>query len=419
MVMEDALRSRPRLAAVAETALLDTIAEGAFDDLTRLAGVLVSAPQAFATILDDRRAFFKSAFGLGDGGPREIPVEESFCKIVVRSRRELIVTDAINDARTHDHPAVTTMGVRAWAGFPLVAPDGEILGSFCVVDTRERTWSERDIDVLRTLAAAASREIALRSALVNERRLRLQAEALTHTLQASLLPPMLPVVPGLDIAARFHAAGNGIELVGDFYDLFEVRRGRWNFVVGDVSGKGVEAAKAASLARHVVGVAATQRSDPMSVLQLLNDTFLARREAPDLFLTAAYGTFVLTEAGCSLRLASAGHCAPIVRRADGSVTMLPVRGSLIGVVPTLDLEETLLHLTAGDSLIVYTDGVTEARNGHTILGDDALVALIRSAEPSAHAAALAERIESAALRYSGGTASDDIAILVLRVPVTA
>ncbi|MGD0475903.1 MAG: hypothetical protein ABSB70_22160 [Candidatus Velthaea sp.] len=108
-----------------------------------------------------------------------------------------------------------------------------------------------DLEVLRTLSDAASREIALRAAIESERRARLHAEAVTQTLQASLLPPALPAVPGLDVAARFRPAGTGVELVGDFYDLFKVRGDRWAFMVGDICGKGLEAAKAASLARNV------------------------------------------------------------------------------------------------------------------------------------------------------------------------
>ena len=95
----------------------------------------------------------------------------------------------------------------------------------------------------KSFAGAASREIALRSAIANERELRRRAESLTHTLQASLLPPALPPIAGLDVAGRFHPAGTGIELVGDFYDLFRSRQGSWSFVVGDVCGKGIEAAK--------------------------------------------------------------------------------------------------------------------------------------------------------------------------------
>jgi serine phosphatase RsbU (regulator of sigma subunit) len=412
----DPIFARARLAAVAATGLLDTGPEAAFDDLTRLAALLISAPFAFATILDDRRSYWKSSFGLPEGAPSENSIDESFCQYVVRSRNELIVANAVQDERTQGNPSIERLGVLAWAGFPLVAPDGEVLGSFCVVDTRPREWTERDLDVLRTLAGAASREIALRSAIANERELRRRAESLTHTLQASLLPPALPPIAGLDVAGRFHPAGTGIELVGDFYDLFRSRQGSWSFVVGDVCGKGIEAAKAASLARHTVGVAATQMNDPSSVLNVLNRTIIARRENPDLFLTALYGVLLVGPAGCDLRLGSAGHPAPILRRANGATETVAVAGPLIGVFPSLDIDEVRLHLDPGDALIAYTDGVSESRAGRALFGEEAICEIVARADPSDDAATLAMRIESTALAFGGGVASDDIAILVLRVP---
>ena len=412
----DTIHALNRLAAVAATALLDTPAEDAFDELTQLAAVLVSTPFAFVTIVDDRRSFWKSAYGLADGAPRENTVEESFCQYVVRSQRELIVEDATRDERTRANPSVTSMGVRAWAGFPLLAPDGQVLGSFCAVDTQPRAWSARDLETLRALAGAASREIALRAAVANERALRIRAEALTRTLQASLVPPALPAVAGLDVASRFHPAGSGSELGGDFYDIVSTRDGGWAFIVGDVCGKGIEAAKIASLALHTIAVATTQTSDPARVMAVLNETLLARREAPDLFLTAIFGVFRMTDRGCDLRLASAGHLPPIVRSADGRARPLEVRGPLIGVFPTLPIEEYTLHLDPGEALIVYTDGVSEARAGREIFGEDAVAQLIATATIAADAEALADRIEAAALAFSSGFASDDIAVLVLRVP---
>jgi serine phosphatase RsbU (regulator of sigma subunit) len=231
-----------------------------------------------------------------------------------------------------------------------------------------------------------------------------------------LLPPALPAVRGLDVAARFRPAGTGVELVGDFYDLFKVRGDRWAFMVGDICGKGLEAAKAASLARHTVGAAAMQREDPADVLVLLNETFLARRGGPDLFLTAVFGTLVPCERDCRVALACAGHPAPIVRRADGSAAMLDVGGPLIGVFPELEITASTARLAPGDALVLYTDGVSEARRNGRLFGDEAILDVIARCEAGADAAALARAIEDAALAFCGGTASDDIAILVLRVP---
>ncbi|MDQ3409404.1 MAG: GAF domain-containing protein, partial [Actinomycetota bacterium] len=260
-----------RLDAVHASGLLDTPPEEPFDRLTRLAAAVLDAPLAFATIVDDRRSYWKSCIGVaGEDAPSGNTVEESFCQYVVGSNEALIVDDAASDPRTRDNPSVHSMGVAAWAGFPLRGPDGEVLGSFCVVDTKQRTWSERDVETLRTLAASASGEIALRAAVAQEREARERADTLARTLQESLLPPELPLVPGLELAARFRPAGGGVELVGDFYDVFEDGRGQWHVLVGDVCGKGVEAAKLAALSRYTVG-AALGADAPSATLRRLNE----------------------------------------------------------------------------------------------------------------------------------------------------
>jgi phosphoserine phosphatase RsbU/P len=381
-----------------------------------MAALIVGVPFAFATVVDSARSFWKSRYGLPPRAPRQILVEESFCKYVVRSKRELIVSDASIDVRTRDNPSVASMSVRAWAGFPLLAPGGEVIGSFCLVDTVPREWSERDLEVLRTLAEAASREVSLRAAIANEHDARVRAESLVYMLQQSLLPPTLPEVPGLDIAARFHPAGSGLELVGDFYDVFASPGNRWSFVVGDVCGKGIEAAKVAALARHTIGATAVRKVEGPEVLRWLNETLLARSPAPDVFVTAVYGTIVLEDDGCCVRFCCAGHPSPILRRADGTTTLLSAAGPLMGVLGDFALTEVEIGLAPGDLLVTYTDGIDEARDGSTFFGQQRLLDLISHADPAREAAALASEIQEAALAFSGGIASDDIAVLVIRVP---
>ena len=404
-----------RLAAVLNSGLLDTEAEASFDDLTRLAALLIGTPFAFATVVDDKRSFWKSRHGIPADGPRQNTVQESFCQYVVRSGAEVIVANASDDERTRDNPSVAAMGIGSWAGFPLHAPNGEVLGTFCVVDTRSRAWSDYELDILATLARIASREIARQNAVKDERAARIRAEALTHTVQAGLLPPALPAVPGLDISARFQPAGLGFDLVGDFYDLFRTPDG-WSFVVGDVCGKGLEAAKAATLARHTVGAACMQNTDPRDVMRTFNATFSARRANVDLFLTAVYGTLAVHNEGCTVRLACAGHLPPIVRRADGSLTTMDVTGPLVGVFSDLTIDVAEVHLAPGDAIIIYTDGVSEARGAGGLYGEDAVNRIIEPLDARAGAETLATAIEQAALSYAGGIASDDIAIVVIRVP---
>ncbi len=156
-----------RLAAVRATRLLDTGAEESFDRLARLAALLLQTPYAFVTIVDETRSFWKSCIGVESTDPvdRQNRVEESFCQYVIGTGDAVLIGDAAAHPMTADNPSITTMGVAAWAGFPLRAPNGAILGTFCVVDTVVRTWSDRDVEILGALAASASSEVALRDAL--------------------------------------------------------------------------------------------------------------------------------------------------------------------------------------------------------------------------------------------------------------
>jgi phosphoserine phosphatase RsbU/P len=266
MATQAGLLDPARLAAVRATSLLDTAAEPGFDRLTGLAATLLSAPLAFVTLVDDRRSFWKSCLGTGlpddDLPARQNTVEESFCRYVVVSREPLIVGDTRLNELTRDNPSIEAMGVLAWAGFPVFSPDGHVLGSFCVVDTVTRDWSDRDVEVLRVLSQSAAAEFAGRVALAQARAAERDARELALALQESLLPALPPSVPGLDVAARYRPAGTGSLVVGDFLDVFPLGSGNgWAAVIGDVSGKGVEAAKVAALARHTVRGAAMAGSN--------------------------------------------------------------------------------------------------------------------------------------------------------------
>lgn len=381
------------------------------------AGVL-RAPLAFVTIVDDAYSFWKSCYGVPPDAPHRNTVDESFCQYVVRSERELVVGDAGVDDRVSENPSIAAMGVRAWLGFPLLAPGGEVLGSFCVVDLVPREWSNRDIELTRTFAAAASREIALRDALRFAREEKDRAEALAGSLQESLLPPRLMHVPGLDVAAVFHPAGTGVELVGDFYDLLAANDETWGFMVGDVCGKGVEAAKLAVFARYTVGAVAMHVSSPALVLTWLNEAILVRSPVAATFLTAVYGSLKMRDGECVVRLARAGHPPPVIRRAGGALEFVEPQGQLIGVSADVSIDEIRFVLAPGDALIVYTDGIDEARapGDGAVFGSDALLATIASAEANISAEALAHRLARAAIAFSGGIATDDIAVVVVRVP---
>jgi serine phosphatase RsbU (regulator of sigma subunit) len=414
-----------RLQAVAATGLLDTPAEDAFDRYSRLASTLLGTPLAFVTVVDDQRSFWKSCIGVDatDLADRQNTVQESFCQYVVSSREPLVVHDAAGDPRTRGNPSVQSMGVAAWAGWPVWSPDGEVLGTFCVVDTSPRTWTARDEQVLETLSRAVAGEIALRAsrdeAHATSRDLREANVALTdlaRTLQESLLPPRLPDAPGMDLAARYVPGRGGTRVIGDFYDVFSLGRGRWGAVIGDVCGHGVEAAKTTSLARHTVRTAALSERSPSRVLATLNQVLLARGDDDQRFLTAAYVVLARDAGkGFTATIACAGHPAPLIRRADGRVAAVPAAGALLGVLPDVEVETVVEHLAGGDSLVLFTDGLTEQPDtAGRQWGEAALRAAVHGSGP--HAAAIADSVMGGMVAHCGGEPPrDDAAVLVVRI----
>lgn len=406
MVEANSILDARRLEAVAATGLLDTTAEEPFDRLARLASSVLDTPYAFVTVVDDRRSFWKACIGVAAIEPadRQNLVEESFCQYVVTKGEPLIVGDVTNHPTTRTNPSIESMGVRAWAGYPVRAPGGEVLGTFCVVDTRVRTWTEQDAEVLQTLAGAAEGEIALRAKAED-------AMALARTLQETLLPPVLPEVSGLELAAHYTAAGGGTGLVGDFYDLFESVDGRWRLLIGDVCGHGIEAAKLATIARWSVRATTTRGVSPAMSLLELHEVLVRRPDADDRFLTAQLAELDIGADRVGVTLAGAGHPPALVRRADGTVTEVGLGGRPIGIVEDALVATDTITLERGDLVVFYSDGLTEARQGAECLGGDEVAGIVANAgdEPAKVAADLV----TAARRASGGHLSDDLAIVVI------
>src|SRR5450631_3513381 len=304
-------------------------------------------------------------------------------------------------------------GVVAWAGFPVRSPDGLVVGALCVADVVPRRWSAAEVEVLETLACVASGEVALQVAVARAA----ERAALAQTLQESLLPPRLPVIPGLQVAARYVAGGTGAEVLGDFYDVFPSVRGSWGMVVGDVCGKGVPAAKSTALARYTLRAEAHRETRPRLILAALNQALLEWLTDDPRFLTAIYATVRPTRAGASVQISSGGHPLALVHRADGRVQALGRPGTLLGILPDPGLHDSRGLLRAGDSLVLFTDGITEARGpaGHGIYGEDRLRDVLAGLG-DLPAARIADAIQQAALDYSGGASSDDTVTLVLKVP---
>jgi serine phosphatase RsbU (regulator of sigma subunit) len=259
---------------------------------------------------------------------------------------------------------------------------------------------------------AFAREVARRMARALENaRLYRERDYVARTLQRSLLPPSLPEVPGVEVDALFLPALRGYEVGGDFYDVFETANGRWAAVVGDVCGKGVEAATLTGLARHTLR-ALSDVDRPSRALALLNRALL-REQLEGRFVTVAYALIEPDpRGGLRLQLASGGHPLPQRVSSAGIVERVGHHGTLLGVSPDPTLEDAELRLAQGDSLVLFTDGILRKDEA---FGDvpGGLVASL-SGSPSSSVSELRARIE----RYVGTLVAegqdDDIAVLLLR-----
>jgi serine phosphatase RsbU (regulator of sigma subunit) len=324
------------------------------------------------------------------------------------------VPDAMLVAAAHDdeHLALLrSIGMRSAVVVPLVVR-GRSLGALTLVQAEsERHFDEVDLAFAERLAATAA--VALDNARLYE-----QQHRTSQTLQNALLPTALPTVPGLRLAARFRAQtadGSDVHVGGDLYDVVRTGgAGDCAFVVADVCGKGAEAAALTALIRHTVRAEITHGLGPAEVLHRVNDAMLLETGgAPGRFATAVHGRLTRTAQGASVRVAGAGHPPPLVLR-RGRVEMVQVPGTLLGVYPDIDLTEVTVELDDGDMMVLYTDGVTEARGVSGFYGSERLTAAVASA-PDPTAETLAERLLTDVGTFQGGRLRDDVAILVVEV----
>ena len=209
------------------------------------------------------------------------------------------------------------------------------------------------------------------------------------------------------------AGGEGTTVGGDLYDLFPVED-EWALVVGDVCGKGAEAAALTGMVRYTLRAESVHHSSPCEVLRLLNDAIL-RQLGDGRFCTVLHGRVTVGDGRARLVLASAGHPPPLVLRAGGRVETVPAGGPLLGVVPAVVHPDVIVTLGPGDALVCFTDGVTEGRGPDGMFGDERLAELLRESA-GLDAGAIVDRIVDVAVEYQGGRSQDDLAVLALRVP---
>ncbi len=295
------------------------------------------------------------------------------------------------------------LGIRAVWSTPVRADDGELVGTLGVFYDEARSPSDEDRRVVDLLARTAG--VAIGRARDAESRARRLEE-----LQSSLLPRALPRVPGLSAAVSFHPAERGLDVGGDFYDLFALPGEAWGFVIGDVCGHGAEAAAVTALTRHTTRAIARLVSRPADVLRMVNEEL--RTSDHDRFCTALYGRLDPVASGIRLTLACGGHPPPLVRRVSGTIEALRAHGPLLGVFPAAEFPEIVVDLQPGDTLLLYTDGLIE-RNP-LVEGDAALGALLASLTFDSVDDLMAQ-IEERAIGAPPVRLPDDAAVLAIQV----
>ncbi len=306
---------------------------------------------------------------------------------------------------------IDTMGIRSTITVPLIARS-ETIG---VLGLMRLEGSAAFDEVDRRLAEEIGRRTAV---AIDNARLHMNRAEVARTLQATLLPPELPDVPGAELAAQYHSAGDGVEVGGDFYDVFSLSDDRWVLMIGDVCGTGPAAAALTSQIRHGARVAARAGLRPAAVVPAINASLIDTIQ-PGRFCTMVYAELVARPEGLTLQVICAGHLPPIVVR-DGYAQELPVRGPLLGVVPLARFSPMETTIRPGEVMVLVTDGAIEARAALTSVGSprgfygqDRLANVIED-HASGSADEIARSIAASVIEFGGGRLADDLAILVLR-----
>ena len=268
---------------------------------------------------------------------------------------------------------------------------------------------------------ALAEELAGRAAAaVDNAQVFAHTSHVAHALQRALLPPRLPAIPGVELAARYQPASQDMEVGGDFYDAFTVGDRRWGLLIGDVAGKGAAAAATTAVVRYSARAAA-RFGTALAVPSAVNDALLETEDEDD-FCTLTYAELRVDDDGVELSVLNCGHPDPVLVCSDGAVRHLDCRGSLLGQFPDVAVGSVTCRLGPGDAVVFVTDGVLEARQPRTDLDegpvdlfDDARLLDVVAAGAGDSADQLARRIEEAAVAFSGGRPSDDLAILIVRV----
>jgi sigma-B regulation protein RsbU (phosphoserine phosphatase) len=314
---------------------------------------------------------------------------------------------------THYAPMLQLQGAAREIALEIRCADGSLLP--VLVNARLVRGADGTPQVIQAAVFDATERRSYERELVLARRRAEESEGrareLVRTLQTVLVPPAPPVIGGLEVAGAYRPARDGEEVGGDFYDVFQTGDERWVVLIGDVCGKGVQAAIATALVRHSLRAALVGGTPAPTALTTVNATMLER--GVDRSCTVAVLVLIHRAGGWDVVVACAGHPLPLLARRGGSVEPVGRPGTLLGILPDPAFHEVPVRLEPGDQMVLYTDGVTEGRRAREFFGLERLVESVTNRE-GVEVLALAQGVVDDAVDYQGGVTRDDIAVVVVR-----
>jgi PAS domain S-box-containing protein len=402
MILGTSLDSRKTLAKVAGL-VVPRMADWCSIDLLEADGSIRS--EAVHHAEPDKMALareYQRRYPARAGDPTGVP-------LAIDTRKPLIypeITDEMLEqgiADPEQRGMLRDIGIRSAMIVPLEAR-GRAFGAITFAFAESgRTFGQEDLDQALELARRAATAI-------DNARLYEERSHIAKTLQKTLLPRRLPEIPGVEVATFYQPAGVTTEVGGDFYDVFETGEQVWGVVVGDVCGKGVEAAALTGMARHTLRASALRQSSPRGALSDLNQVML--REDGERFCTVALGRIEANGAGVRLTVACGGHPSPLVLRGSGGIETVGTTGSLLGVFEDVEIANREIQLVPGDLAVFFTDGLFDPRHP-AALGEAGVRSLVAGCA-GLSAQETVERIGEA-VADPGGQAPDDVCILAIRV----
>lgn len=349
---------------------------------------------------------------------RIVDVNRAGCRIFGRSRSELVgvaaadlLTAASGSAGEPERGETSSDELLFRSGAP---GSGSETGT--TFHVRREPLADRgrrpagELVVLRDISDRVRAEQRLRELFAERSRV-------AAALQTSLVPGELPAVPGLEIASRYEPAGDGQEIGGDFFDVFPLGSDRWGVVLGDVSGKGAEAAAVTALARYTLRTLARPDRSPSQTLGELN-TRLVAQTALERHCTLIYAVVSPRGSAVEVELCLAGHHPPLVLRGGGAVEQVGRLGTALGLVEQPDLHDSRLLLEPGDLICMFTDGLVEARRGTDLFDAERAAAVLQNMVGHS-GQEIADQLVTAARRFHGDSRLvDELAVLIAACPPT-